>query len=292
MGNPLDATLQADDDVVVDPSFEDESVRTASLASSIRNYKYENGRRYHAFHEGAYVLPNDETEQDRLDLLHHIYRLVLGGSLHKAPITLQPNKSRVLDFGTGTGIWAIDFGDEYPNATVVGTDLSPIQPTWVPPNVKFYIDDFENDWVFGPDESFDYIHGRMIAGSVQDFPALYEKIYNHLKPGGWLEMQEFDPVFRSDDGTIDQADVMLQWQSLINEAAARFGKKLRIVQEQKDFIQQAGFTNVHEDIHKVQLSTLFFRLCLLTFALGSNWQLAQRSKAKGSWKVSTRTNVQ
>jgi hypothetical protein len=33
------------------------------------NYTYENGRRYHSFHEGEYVLPNDEQEQDRLDLV-------------------------------------------------------------------------------------------------------------------------------------------------------------------------------------------------------------------------------
>lgn len=35
----------------------------------------------------------------------------------------------MLDLGTGTGIWAIDFADEYPSANVIGTDLSPIQPT-------------------------------------------------------------------------------------------------------------------------------------------------------------------
>lgn len=29
-----------------------------------------------------------------------------------------------------------DFADEYPNCEVVGTDLSPIQPTWIPPNLK------------------------------------------------------------------------------------------------------------------------------------------------------------
>jgi methylase of polypeptide subunit release factors len=33
----------------------------------------------------------------------------------------------VLDIGTGTGIWAIDFADEHPEAEVIGTDLSPIQ---------------------------------------------------------------------------------------------------------------------------------------------------------------------
>ncbi|KAL1850094.1 hypothetical protein Plec18170_007192 [Paecilomyces lecythidis] len=81
----------------------------SSLSSSIRNYRYENGRRYHAFHEGAYLVPNDEEEQDRMDLLHHIYRLLLKGELNLAPIGSDPQ--RVLDIGTGTGIWAIQFAE-------------------------------------------------------------------------------------------------------------------------------------------------------------------------------------
>ena len=31
---------------------------------------------------------------------------------------------------------ASDFGDQFPNCEVIGTDVSPIQSTWVPPNVK------------------------------------------------------------------------------------------------------------------------------------------------------------
>lgn len=45
--------------------------------------------------------PNDEQEQDRMDLLHHVFLLVLGGRLHRAPIPKHPQ--RVLDLGTGTG---------------------------------------------------------------------------------------------------------------------------------------------------------------------------------------------
>lgn len=29
-----------------------------------------------------------------------------------------------------------DFADDHPEATVIGTDISPIQPKWVPPNLK------------------------------------------------------------------------------------------------------------------------------------------------------------
>lgn len=49
-----------------------------------------------------------------------------GGKLFTAPIGDSPQ--RVLDIGTGTGIWAIEFGDQFPSAQVIGNDLSPVQP--------------------------------------------------------------------------------------------------------------------------------------------------------------------
>ena len=55
-------------------------------------------------------------------------RISLGNKLHLAPIDDKPGK--ILDVGTGTGIWAIEMGDDYPSAEVIGTDLSPTQPSW------------------------------------------------------------------------------------------------------------------------------------------------------------------
>ncbi|QMW32623.1 hypothetical protein G4B84_008054 [Aspergillus flavus NRRL3357] len=43
---------------------------------------------------GEYALPNDEEEQERMDLLHHIYSLILDGEIHIAPIKTP---QRVLD---------------------------------------------------------------------------------------------------------------------------------------------------------------------------------------------------
>lgn len=59
----------------------------------------------------GYKFPNDEREQDRLDMLHHMFKLVLNDRLFLAPIENGP--IRVLDIGTGTGLWAIEFGTSF-----------------------------------------------------------------------------------------------------------------------------------------------------------------------------------
>ena len=221
-----------------------------SLASSILHYEYSNGRRYHGYRSGAYVLPNDEDEQDRLDLLHHLFLLMLDGKLYDVPMRHSP--MRVLDVGTGTGIWAIDFADEHPESHVVGTDLSPIQPTWVPPNAKFYIDDCESDWVYGPDERFDYIHCRGLGGSIGDWDKFCRQAYSHLQPGGWLEFQEPEAWVESDDGSMERSPSLSQWQDLINEAANKFGKEVRSIPTMRKRLIEAGFVETHEKIVKVR----------------------------------------
>jgi trans-aconitate methyltransferase len=200
------------------------------------------------------LLPNDEEEQDRLDLLHHIFLLVLSGKLYDAPVPASSMK-RVLDIGTGTGIWAIDFADEHPGVEVVGTDLSPIQPTWVPPNAKFYIDDAESDWVYSDAESFDFIHCRTMSGSITDWDRLIQQSYTHLNPGGWLELQEPLALFESDDGSLEKAEDMVKWQELCNDAAAGFKKEIRVGHTLKARMQAAGFVDVQEKIVKVSHTT-------------------------------------
>lgn len=51
--------------------------------------------------------PNDEAEQDRLDMFHEICKLLAGDTLALAPFKRDGS---ILDLGTGTGIWAIEAG--------------------------------------------------------------------------------------------------------------------------------------------------------------------------------------
>ncbi|EAW10017.1 class I SAM-dependent methyltransferase [Aspergillus clavatus NRRL 1] len=224
---------------------------TTSISSSIVDYVYENGRRYHKFREGEYLFPNDETEQDRLDMVHHIFRMMLGGKLYQAPIPDSPK--RILDIGTGTGIWVLDVADEVPGARILGIDLSPIQPQWVAPNCEFFVDDVETEWPYSQEKPFDYIHQRNMVGSISDWDRLFQQAYQHLQPGGYYEIQEFRAWFHSQDGPLPEDSSIALWQRLLTEGTARFGKPLNIVEKLPKKLASAGFSDVHEDILKIPI---------------------------------------
>ncbi|KAL9000018.1 MAG: hypothetical protein Q9169_001263 [Polycauliona sp. 2 TL-2023] len=193
---------------------------TTSIASNVTNYKEEHGRRYHAFDNAV-----KQKETDRLDIMHRLTEVSLGGKLNLAPI--PSDAKRILDIGTGTGIWAIETGDKYPKAEIIGNDLSPIQPKWyaihnpthftvpvdvtnlahcydrVPPNVRFEVDNVEEDWTYH--QPFDFIHCRMMGNAIRDWPRLNRQCFEHTRPGGWVEFIDLDLTWTSPDGSLNES---------------------------------------------------------------------------------------
>ncbi|KAF6829662.1 methyltransferase domain-containing protein [Colletotrichum musicola] len=121
----------------------------------------------------AYYGPNDEQELERLDFMSNLLIKLTKGKLHHAPLK-QEKVHRILDIGTGTGIWAVEIADMFPDAEVIGNDLSPVQTTWVPPNVKFEVDDVESPWV---GRKYDFIFSRFMAGAIADWPKLVKNTF-------------------------------------------------------------------------------------------------------------------
>lgn len=238
-------TLIEADDHVDEGIGSDSASDTTSLKSSVLNFEVENGRRYHSFRKGAYAFPNDEDELDRMDLEHHIWKLLLGEN-HLAPLTEPQN---ILDLGTGTGLWAIEIADKFPSAHVTGTDLSPVQPSLVPPNCEFVVDDFEQEWIH-KDNTFDFIHGRLLLASVTDYPKIFQRAFAATKPGGYLEFHDIDPESYSDDGTLTPGSKAAEWGKLFKEGCARAGRPILPLEEYKRLMEDAGFVDVQQVIKK------------------------------------------
>ncbi|KAI9772568.1 MAG: hypothetical protein M1839_002450 [Geoglossum umbratile] len=235
-------TLAVDEEY--DSAYEDDSDAsfTTSISSSVRAYRNEHGRRYHAYKDGSYAFPNDDIENDRLDLQHLIFLKTLDEKLHLAPI--EQGLHNILDVGTGTGIWAMEFADRYPSARTIGTDLSPIQPNFVPPNLSFLVDDAEKEWSFP--HKFDYIHGRALLGSFGNWPRFFEQCFENLQPGGWLEMQDFVLPPTSEDGTLTPDHALYKWGHLMVEAADKIGRPMNATLQFKRWMEEAGFVDVQE----------------------------------------------
>ncbi|KAL1995838.1 hypothetical protein VTN49DRAFT_704 [Thermomyces lanuginosus] len=234
------AKLEVDTSYDNDTTYGDQlSSYSASLTSSVLDYRYENGRRYHKFRDGSYLLPNDDTENERLDMVHEMFLELLHKKLYLAPIK---KPQRVIDLGTGTGIWAVDFADQHRDAEVIGCDLSPTQTTMVPPNVKFLVDDITSDWTY-ESNPFDFIHARFLAVAIKDFGKLLKQCYRSVKPGGWVEFQDWDGYPTSEDGSHNGTAIKRYYDEVYG-AFEKAGYEVRPGPKLEQWFKDAGFVNI------------------------------------------------
>ncbi|KAL6355133.1 hypothetical protein LRP88_11379 [Fusarium phalaenopsidis] len=201
--------IEADDDIgdsdadsALGPDAESS---TASITSSILQYRTIHGRTYHSERGNAFYWgSNDEKQSEAMDI--------------------------------------IDFADEFPGCDVIGTDISPIQPSWIPPNLKFEIDDCTQEWTFTPG-TFDYVHIRYLVGTIPDWAELFKQAHKTLKSGGWLESFEASPTIESDDGTVTPESAMGQWDKIFIEGSKSSGRSFTVLADnlQRKAMEEAGF---------------------------------------------------
>ncbi|TAQ88305.1 hypothetical protein B7494_g3397 [Chlorociboria aeruginascens] len=219
---------------------------TQSLYDLDPNFVWENGRRY----IGDYYMPIDEDELSRLQLVHRIYFQLFDGELTTVPLR---NPSKILDIGTGAGDWAMEMGELWPDAEIIGTDIAKVQPSAVPLNVYFEIEDAEEEggWTF-EENDFDLIHLRNMAGAFTDWKYIYREAFKHLKPGGWIEILDFN----------DHTDVMKFFNPnspvpkihpIVVEASIRSGRPRTTHHLKPQALSDIGFVDVQATDYDIPL---------------------------------------
>jgi len=161
-----------------------------------------------------YPTLNDNEELIRLDTLHALMRSLFGRNVI-APIgPLEPNN--ILDIGAGSGAWALEVAQEYPDTQVIGMDLSPIQRQDVPPNCKFMIGDLTKDLVEFHNGSFDLVHSRLVMAGIREdqWSGYINEIFRILKPGtGWAQSAEGGLPFW--DGPVPQGSYYARYLEMV-----------------------------------------------------------------------------
>jgi hypothetical protein len=150
-------------------------------------------------------------------------------------------------------LWSITVGEMYPSAEVLGLDLSPIQPPWVPPNVKFYVDDIEASWLNGPD--FDLVHLRNMVPILKSPVNVLKQAYENIRPGGWIELQDVDGNVHTDDDSVPDDWPLKRFTEYLLEAFAQFGTDGHAAEKGAEYLHEAGFVNVHHNYIKLPYGT-------------------------------------
>ena len=92
----------------------------------------------------------------------------------------------------------------------------------------------------------------------------------HMKPGGWVEMQDLRYPIMSDDGTLAEDGPMKKWSRLMQEAGHRAGHQLDSCGRYAKQMADAGFINIHETIYKWPMSP---------------WPKGDKDKTVGLWTM-------
>lgn len=155
----------------------------------------------------------------------------------------------------------ISIAEMFPEAEIIGTDLSPVQPGQVPPNVQFYVDDAsESDWLW-PKDHFDYIRSSMLLGALDSYPSLIKTALTYIKPGGYMECHEWDISLYCDDDTLPpqqddfrSAHAFQNWLQYCRLSTGNLDRPVFVAHQIANWMKEAGFEDVQERISKVPLN--------------------------------------
>ncbi len=182
----------------------------------------------------------------------------------------------VLEIGCGSGAWAIAYASGHPEAQITATDVTPPNLSSPPKNLTIMADNAEQDWSF--DDQFDYIHVRLLTMAIRDWPAFFRRCWEHLNPGGWVELADASTPYRAENQAANcENSVFLRVGFLYFQGLLRHGIDLMAAHHHTDRLKLQGFVNTHQEVAK--------------WPTNGKWQSEERLKTMGDMICKNWSNI-
>jgi len=138
--------------------------------------------------DSKYVLKADSEEWTRLDDQHFGVKNYFGKSWLAPLEELEPKS--ILELGTGSGVWAAEVAEAFPEAEVLAVDINATTNTArLPKNAKYEQVDLTKSWPWA-EASFDVIHARFVLIHLPNWKTYLTKAIATLKPGGIIIIED------------------------------------------------------------------------------------------------------
>ena len=177
------------------------------------------------------------------------FEKLLHGKPFRAPVQ---GPKKILDIGCGTGVMTVQLGKLFPDAQVIGLDISPVPDIHErPSNVEYIQGDFL-DLAAGDDTrlapgTFDYVFSRMLHFGIRDWPRYVSSVFNVLAPGGWAELQENGPGLpRKPNGDVHHEFSKDELHRMLIDDLTTVGLDMTVPSKLPGWLKDSGFVDVRD----------------------------------------------
>ena len=174
--------------------------------------KYQDYSKLDGLHKGIPIHQNDDY--GRLRRQHLLHKQALNDNLIRVSLPTD-RPVEILDSGTGDGFWMLDAAEEYPNATLTGTDVSLMHlkqlKDFMPSNIFLREQNLSDRWLAVDEEKYDLVHQRYCLAqfSPEKGAQIVSDLFSLVKPGGFIQLLESDMMsFDSGEGHEGMSEYM------------------------------------------------------------------------------------
>lgn len=135
-----------------------------------------------------------------------------------------------------------------------------------------------------------------MGGAIQDWSRLAQRMFKNTKPGGWVEFQDIDARYYSEDGSLTEQHQTSRWIAGLMQAGEKINRVVSPGPDLEGWVRDAGYTNITHrrfkmpigpwpsDPHLVRPSPLF-----AVIALGGRAN-RQARVVEANWKLESFTD--